>query len=165
MESLYPNSDILTKLASYLRPFFVGFSERTRRQLIWIAVAMPAVGAVHSARSLHAEFLSQLNIASLNALYYALSCAKRPAKRLFAGCPMQLALRAIPDHLRAAPCFLSIDDTLVPKFGRRFDHAAHNVQPYKNGHCFVCIVLSVPISSDHAKKRVRPLGIPLLLCL
>lgn len=137
MESLYPNSNILTKLASCLRPFFVGFSKRTRRQLIWIVVAMLAVGAVHSVRSLHTEFLSQLDTASLNALYYALSYAKRPAKRLFAGCLAQLVLRAIPDHLRAAPCFLSIDDTLVPKFGRKFDHAgtlfghaAHDGQPY-----------------------------------
>ena len=172
MKSLYSNSSILTKLAAYLKPFFAGFGRQTTRQLIWIVIAMLAVGAVHSVRSLHTEFLSNLDLASLNSMYYALGYAKRPVRRLFARCLVHLARRAVPDHLRSAPFFLIIDDTLVPKFGRKFDHvgilfdhAAHDGQNYKNGHCFVCIVLSVPIAVSSSADQVRYLSIPLLLRL
>ena len=172
MKSLYPNSSILTKLVTYLQPFFAGFGKRTTRQLIWIVIAMLAVGAVHSIRSLHTEFLSNLDLASLNSMYYALGYAKRPVRRMFARCLVQLARQAVPDHLRSSPCFLIIDDTLVPKFGRKFDHvgilfdhAAHDGQNYKNGHCFVCIVLSVPVAVSSTTKQMRYLSIPLLLRL
>ena len=172
MKTLYPNGSILTKLVTYLQPFFAGFGKRTTRQLIWIVIAMLAVGAVHSVRSLHTEFLSNLDLASLNSMYYALGYAKRPVRRMFARCLVQLARQAVPDHLRSSPCFLIIDDTLVPKFGRKFDHvgilfdhAAHDGQNYKNGHCFVCIVLSVPVAVSSTTKQMRYLSIPLLLRL
>lgn len=48
--------------------------------------------------------------------------------------------------------FLCIDDTIVPKFGKKFedvlklfDHAVHNGSDYLNGHCFVSLMLCVPV--------------------
>ena len=54
--------------------------------------------------------------------------------------------------------FLSVDDTTVPKFGKKFDavsvlhdHACHTGKSYVNGHCFVSLTLSVPVLSQHAR--------------
>lgn len=170
MKSLYPSWDILSKLNAHLQPFFQGFTRPTRRSLIWIVIAILAVGAVHSVRDLHTEFLGELGLMSLSAAYYALSHARRPVKGLFAMLLAKLALGVVPDALKNAPCFLIIDDTLVPKFGKKFDHvgvlfdhAAHDGRPYKNGHYFVCIVLAVPVGIDPSTKQVRYLCIPLLL--
>ena len=43
---------------------------------------------------------------------------------------------------------LSVDDTMVEKFECReklFEHAAHNGSLYLKGHCFVSLMISVPI--------------------
>ena len=53
--------------------------------------------------------------------------------------------------------FLCIDDTMVSKFGKKFedvsklfDHTAHNGSNYLNGHCFVSLMLCVPPSGRYA---------------
>ena len=58
-----------------------------------------------------------------------------------------------------------IDDTMVPKFGKKFedvsklfDHAAHNGFNYLNGHCFVSVMLCVPVWN---KNRIHYLSVPL----
>ena len=75
------------------------------------------------------------------------------------------ALKLIPDPLKSHPVFLCIDDTMVSKFGKKFenvsklfDHAAHNGSNYLNGHCFVSIMLCVPVL-DHDK--ISYLSVPL----
>jgi len=53
-----------------------------------------------------------------------------------------------------------------PKFGKKFknasklfDHAAHNGSNYLNGHCFVSLMLCVPVWNDHKViYRTVPLG-------
>ncbi len=63
-----------------------------------------------------------------------------------------MALKLVPKYLGSQPVFLCIDDTMVPKFGKKFegisklfDHAAHNRSNYLNGHCFVSVMLCVPV--------------------
>ena len=170
MKTLYSRWDILAKLRDYLTPYFEGFTKPTTRTLIWITIAMIAVGSVRSVRSLHMEFLTDLDLVSLNCLYHALSYAKRPIKRAFIRVTVQLMLKVIPPGLRSALCFLIVDDTLVPKFGRKFDlvgtlfdHADHDGRPYKNGHCMVCIALSVPVGRNRKSKQIIYLSVPLIL--
>ena len=66
-----------------------------------------------------------------------------------------MALRLIPEHLQSQPVFVCIDDTMVSKSGKKFedvsklfDHAAHNGSNYLNGHCFVSLMLCVPVWKD-----------------
>ena len=61
-------------------------------------------------------------------------------------------MKLIPDSLQTQPVFLCVDDTIVSKFGTKFenvsklfDHAAHNGSNYLNGHCFVSVMLCVPV--------------------
>ena len=75
------------------------------------------------------------------------------------------ALNIIPLDLGSQPVFLCIDDTIVPKSGKKFedvsklfDHAAHNGSNYLNGHCFVSIMLCVPVWNQN---RIRYVSLPL----
>lgn len=55
----------------------------------------------------------------------------------------QLACSLISAALQNEPVFLSVDDTTVPKFGKKFytvsvlyDPACYMGEPYVNGYCF-----------------------------
>lgn len=67
----------------------------------------------------------------------------------------------IPDSLATQPIFLCVDDTMVAKAGTRFenvsklfDHAAHNGSNYLNGHCFVSIMLCIPVWKNDRMKYI-----------
>ena len=73
----------------------------------------------------------------------------------------KVALRMIPDSLATQPIFLCVDDTMVAKAGTRFenvsklfDHAAHNGSNYLNGHCFVSIMLCIPVWKNDRMKYI-----------
>lgn len=63
-------------------------------------------------------------------------------------------------------CFLCLDDTMVPKVGKKFedvsklfDHAAHNGSNYLNGHCFVSLMFCVPLwNNDKIHYHAISLG-------
>lgn len=76
-----------------------------------------------------------------------------------------MAFRLVPDFLRTQPVFLCIDDTIVPKSETKFedvsvlfDHAAHRGSSYLNGHCFVSLMLCVPVWK---KDKISWLSVPL----
>ena len=78
---------------------------------------------------------------------------------------VRIALKLIPDSLQTQPVFLCVDDTMVSKFGTKFenvsklfDHAAHNGSNYLNGHCFVSVMLCVPAWN---RDKVSYLSVPL----
>lgn len=118
-----------------------------------------------SIRSLYRHFLSGITAKSLNAFYYACSYAKVDYSG-FMNVTANLALRLVPDDLKSQPVFLCIDDTMVSKFGTKFedvsklfDHAAHNGSNYLNGHCFVSLMLCVPVwNRDKISYLAVPLG-------
>ena len=117
-----------------------------------------------SIRSLYRHFLSKITQKSLNAFYYACSYAKADYSK-FMNTTATLALNLIPKSLESQPVFLCIDDTMVSKFGRKFedasklfDHAAHNGSNYLNGHCFVSIMLCIPVWNG---AKISYLAVPL----
>lgn len=77
----------------------------------------------------------------------------------------RLSLKLAPADLKSQPLFLCIDDTMVSKSGKKFedvsklfDHAAHNGSNYLNGHCFVSLMLCVPVWN---RNRISYLAVPL----
>lgn len=117
-----------------------------------------------SIRSLYRHFLSGITTKSLNAFYYACSYAKADYSA-FMNVTARLALKLVPADLESQPVFLCIDDTMVPKYGKKFedvsklfDHAAHNGSNYLNGHCFVSLMLCVPVWN---RDRIAYLSVPL----
>ena len=120
--------------------------------------------SAHSIRFLYRHFLSGVTEKSLTAFYYACSYAKVNYSG-FMNVTASMALKLIPKHLQSQPVFLCIDDTMSPKFGKNFedvsklfDHAAHNGSNYLNGHCFVSLMLCVPVWRDN---RIVYLSVPI----
>lgn len=112
---------------------------------------MLAMESAASVRCLYKHFLSKITKKSLNAFYYACSYAKVDYSR-FMNITASMALNLIADELKSQPVFLCLDDTMVSKFGKQFenvsklfDHAAHNGSNYLNGHCFVSLMLCIPV--------------------
>ncbi len=99
--------------------------------------------SAHSIRFLYQHFLAVITEKSLNTFYHACSYAKADYSR-FMNVTAKMALHLIPEQLKSQPVFLCIDDTIISKFGTKFenvsklfDHATHNGCNYLNGHCFV----------------------------
>jgi hypothetical protein len=94
--------------------------------------------SAYSIRFLYRHFLSGITKKSLNAFYYACSYAKVDYSG-FMNVTAKIALHLIPESLKSQPIFICIDDTMVSKFGLKFenvsklfDHAAHNDSNYLN---------------------------------
>lgn len=120
--------------------------------------------SARSIRFLYRHFGSGITEKSLNAFYYACSYAKVDYSR-FMNVTAAMALKLIPECLKSQPIFLCLDDTMAAKFGKKFenvsklfDHAAHNGSNYLNGHCFVSLMLCVPV---WRKQRIVYLAVPL----
>ena len=123
-----------------------------------------AMESAHSIRFLYRHFLSGITEKSLTSFYYACSYAKVDYSR-FMNVTASMALKLIPESLLSQPVFFCIDDTMVSKFGKKFedvsklfDHAAHNGSNYLNGHCFVSLMLCVPVWNG---SKIVYLSIPL----
>ena len=119
--------------------------------LFLLVLSMLAIESADSIRLLYKHFLSRVTEKSLNAFYYACSYAKIDCSK-FMNVTARLAMQIIPESLQNEPVFLCIDDTMIAKFGKKFenvsklfDHAAHNGSNYLNGHCFVSLMLCVPV--------------------
>ncbi len=129
---------------------------------------MLALELAASIRFLYRHFLSGITRKSLSAFYYACSYAKVDYSR-FMNVTASMAWKIIPKLLESQPVFLCIDDTMVPKFGKKFekvsklfDHAVHNGSNYLNGHCFVSLMLCVPVLDNH---KVVYQAVPLGYCM
>ena len=118
-----------------------------------------------SVRFAHKHVISSMTQTSLNAFYYTLQTDSID-HLTWNDVTTKKALSVIPEQLDSQPLFLSIDDTLIEKFGKKFehssklfDHAAHNGSNFLNGHCMVSLLLSFPvISEDNMQYRSVPLG-------
>lgn len=77
-----------------------------------------------------------------------------------------MALKLIPETLRAQPVFLGIDDTMVPRYGKKFEdvpklfgHSVHHGSGCLNGHCFGSVLLCVPVwDKDRIVYQALPLS-------
>ena len=102
-------------------------------------------------RFAHNHVISRLSDTSLNAFYYTLKTDSYDHS-VWNDVTISKAVRAVPGPLEEQPLFLSLDDTMIEKFGKHFelcsqlyDHAAHNGSNYLHGHCMVSLLLSFPV--------------------
>ena len=144
----------------YFYTYFSILSVPMSETLFLLVLFILAMGSAGSIRSLYRHFLTGMTSKSLNAFYYACSHAKVNLSS-FINTTARLALGLIPDSLRSQPVFLCIDDTMVSKFediSKLFDHAAHNGSNYLNGHCFVSVMLYIPVWD---RNKISYISIPL----
>ena len=165
-KTLYNEKTLTGRLHKYFLIYFETFSAPTADTLFLLVLSILTLESVHSIRFLYQHFLSGITTKSLNTFYHACSYAKVDYSH-FMNITAKVALRMIPDSLATQPIFLCVDDTMVAKAGTRFenvsklfDHAAHNGSNYLNGHCFVSIMLCIPVWKN---DRVSYLSLPLFL--
>lgn len=126
----------------------------TIETLFLLVLSILAMESADSIRSLYRHFLSGITKKSLNIFYYACSYAKADYS-MFMNVTATMALNLIPEKLSSQPVFLCVDNTMVSKL---YDHATHNGSNYLNGHCFVSVMLCVPVWK---KSKIHYLFIPL----
>ena len=150
-KTLYNEKTLTGRLHKYFLIYFETFSTPTADTLFLLVLSILTLESGHSIRFLYQHFLSGITTKSLNTFYHACSYAKVDYSH-FMNITAKVALRMIPDSLATQPIFLCVDDTMVAKVGTRFenvsklfDHAAHNDSNYLNGHCFVSIMLCIPV--------------------
>ncbi len=155
---------MIGRLFCYFSAYFKSASAPTAESLFLLLLSILALESANSIRCLYQHFLSKVTTKSLNAFYYACSYAKIDYST-FMNTTINIALKMIPNSIAYHPVFLCIDDTIVPKSGKKFDHisklydhAAHAGSSYLNGHCFVSLMLCVPVWKQ---GKISYLSIPL----
>ena len=159
-KTLYNEKTLTGRLHKYFLIYFETFSTSTADTLVLLVLSILTLESGHSIRFLYQHFLSGITTKSLNTFYHACSYAKVDYSH-FMNITAKVALRMIPDSLATQPIFLCVDDTMVAKVGTRFenvsklfDHAAHNDSNYLNGHCFVSIMLCIPVWKNDRMKYI-----------
>ena len=161
----YNRNHTFNKLFWFFWNYFQNASLPTAENLFLLVISMLALDSFRSIRFAWLHIISRLTRKSLNSFYYTLDYAAFDHNRWMA-VTARLALGCVPLPLKGSAIFLSIDDTMVEKYGTKFqvrsklfDHAAHNGSNYLNGHCFVSIMLHVPLeSADGIIYLSVPLG-------
>lgn len=168
MNSLYLENSTMGSLFRFFSRYFSTATRPTQFLLTWLVIAQLALQSFPSLRFLHRNFLSSVTHRCLNSYYRTLRNETVTSRSLRLQ-TAALACSLIPAVLQNEPVFLSVDDTTVPKFGKKFDavsllhdHACHTGKTYVNGHCFVSLTLSVPVLSPREGKAplIRYLAIP-----
>lgn len=154
----------MDRLNTYFCEYFSGATKPTARNLFLLIITILTLDTFRSVRFAHSHVLSKLADTSLNAYYYTLRTDSCDHSR-WSDTTVSKVVKVVPDSLETQPLFLSIDDTMVEKFGKKFelcsklfDHAAHNGSNYLNGHCMVSILLSFPVLKD---GQIQYLSVPL----
>ena len=163
MNTLIFLSPIVNTFLSYFMSIFAEQTKPCRERLRFLIMGIVLTGSL-SIRKCYQHVISKLTDKRLKSFYYVLDQGKVRlsswSKNL-----IELAL-SCPGYVMGAPILLVIDDTLVEKTGthfefwqKLFDHSGYrkarrgqsNSQgkkgDYINGHCFVTLLMLVPIMS------------------
>lgn len=129
---LYLKNSVFNRLFLYFQDYFSNASKPTARNLFLLVISILTLDIFRSVRFAYSHVISRLSGTSLNAFYYTLKTDAYDHS-VWNDVTVSKAVRAVPRPLEGQPIFLSIDDTMVEKFGRHFelcsklyDHAAHN---------------------------------------
>ena len=152
MTSLYTKESVIGKLWNWFSQIFSEESKPVAQHLFELALSVLALDGFQSVKFNFEHFISEISAFELKSFYYALNESKISLSDWMEGL-MKAALSLLPPE-GADALVLSVDDTLTEKSGEKFecwgklyDHAAHNGSEYLNGHCFVSLMLSVPLKA------------------
>ena len=141
---------VICKLLVVLFNLFCKTNKPTSLNLVLFVLSMLMLNSCKSVRFMFIHCIKYIAKVSLNRFYYMFNGSKIDVddwtKEL-----LKFAISLIPVDC-PHQILLSVDDTLIEKIGEFFayigilhDHAKHNGTEYLHGHCFVCVVMSIPI--------------------
>lgn len=154
----------ITFLFTLFAQVFTAGTEPTQQSLMLLVSSFFYLNNCPSVKYMYDHFIGQYFGGSLSSQYYTLN-----ESDLFVDdWPLNLVDVIFNSNFVAIeyPIFLIIDDTLVEKIGDKFqfkgklyDHTAKNGSNYLYGHCFVSLVIMVPMIFEGKVHYVR---IPLM---
>ncbi len=160
MHDFFLNHPTIAFLYSFLLTIFSRETAPTQRQLIAFVLAIYALNTCRSVRFMFNHFISDFLQKKLKSIYYTFADSPIDLDRWTVQL-IEKALTLIPEECDL-PILLVIDDTLAEKSGNHFeavgtlhDHAAHNGTNYLHGHCFVCLVLMIPVECGNGYRYIR----------
>jgi hypothetical protein len=151
-------------LEQYLLQYRSIFKKRSFALFTWLVMAILCIDEVRSVKFLYDSFIKKYCSKTLNCFYYFLSYANFSSELLLQ-VTVRISLSLIPEELKPfATIFLTTDDTLQAKSGNRFDcyfhlfdHTSKNGTSYLDGHCFVLLIINIPLFWH---GRIKYLSIP-----
>lgn len=161
MHSIYTKS-LFKTLNEYLDIYKPLFYKRSFQKFLIFICAILAVQEIRSIKFIYEKFIKKYFEGCLNSFYYFLADDNLELSKM-AICTLSKALSLIQPHVKdKVTVYLMVDDTLQPKFGKKFeccgtlfDHADHSGTPYKNGHCFVSLAMGLPLLINGYIKYVN----------
>ena len=151
MKALYTQTSIICKLKKAFFEIFSAEGKHTKEHLFDILLSVLCLNGFQSISYNFEHFIDDISDNKLNSYYFTLNESRIDLSQWMKNM-VRIALSLIPDKLFEQLIILSIDDTMAEKYGEHFenrtklfDHAGHNGSNYLNGHCFVSIMLSVPV--------------------
>ena len=150
MTSLYTQGLVIGKMWDEISTIFSEATKPTAHHLFDMMLSVFALNGFQSVKYSYEHFVHEISEYELNSCYYTLNESKVSLDD-WMNHLIEKGLSMVEPSLQQ-PLILAVDDTLVEKFGEKFehwgtlfDHAAHNGSNYLNGHCFVSLLLCVPV--------------------
>ena len=163
MKALYTQTSIISKLKKAFYEIFSAESTPTREHLFDLLLSVLCLNGFSSVNYNFEHFIQYISDNKLKSYYFTLNESKINLSQWMKNI-VRIVLTLIPEKLLDHLIILSIDDTMVEKYGKHFenreklfDHARHNGSNYLYGHCFVSIMLSIPVFDQ---GKIRYLSIP-----
>ncbi len=143
MKALYTQTSIISKLQKVFYKIFSAESTPIKEHLFDLLMFVLCLNGFQSVNYNFEHFIEYISNNKLKSYYFTLNKSKIDLSQWMKNM-VRIALSLISEKLLAHLIILSIDDTMVEKYGEHFenreklfDHAKHNGSNYLYGHCFV----------------------------
>ena len=163
MKALYHKKSLTDKLKETFSEIFTNETAPTQKHFIDLMMSVIALNGFQSVQYNYEHFIQDVSEFKLKSYYYTLNESRLDIDDWLLKM-VRTAVSLIPDCLKEQPVIFSMDDTMAEKTGEHFeycsvlfDHAAHNGSSHLNGHCFVSLMISVPVMKN---DQIRYLSVP-----
>lgn len=165
MKSLYNKSNIICKLKKVFLKIFSNETKPTKEHLIELLLSVLELKGFQSVRYNFEHSIKKFSDFQLKSYYNTLKDGKLYLKEWLLSM-VEIAISLIPKVLETQEIILSVDDTIIAKQGNcfedcsiLFDHTKPKGSPYTKGHCFVTLMLAIPIKIQKETQYISfPLG-------
>ena len=147
MKALYTQTNIIIKLKKAFFEIFSAEGKHTKEHLFDLLLSVLCLNGFQSISYNFEHFISDISDNKRNSYYFTLNESRIDLSQWMKNM-VRIALSLIPDKLF---------EQLILNRTKLFDHAGHNGSNYLNGHCFVSIMLSVPVLD---RGTIRYLSFP-----
>ncbi len=160
MAKVYHIGTVICKVWQFFVSIFSGESNPTFQKLFDLVISILELNRFQSVKFNYEHSMKEGASYRLKSCYYTLNESKIDLNSWMVNL-IQLALK-LSCVANALPVILSIDDTMIEKTGEHFecrsklfDHANHNGSNYLDGHCFVSLMLSIPVFDGKDSRYIH----------